>query len=163
MRPAYVRQLAAELELLSHGACVSWNPAGGHGIPDSRPPSGDVHPPHLQMLADWDKHGDRVLDKWLETLKAWKGGGTQRPEGKSEREIVLEAGEGYAPADVADRFRLTATMVRKWRAQDGRNVETGRRVAMNGRTQQQIAEALGVSQPTVHRLLKNEKVRRLAA
>ena len=104
------------------------------------------------MLADWDKHGDRVLKHWLEELKRWKGGNTQRPEGKTDREIVLEAGEGYSPADVADRFRLTTTTVRKWRLEDGRNVGTGRKVKVTGRTQKDIADELGVSQPTVSRM-----------
>lgn len=126
--PTYVRQLAAELELLSHGACTSWNPAGGAGVPDSRPPSGDSNPPHLQMLADWDRRGDVVLAHWLEVLKQHKGGGRARPEGKSEREIVLDAGEGHSASDVADRFRLTPTMVRRWRTADGRHAETGRKV-----------------------------------
>jgi hypothetical protein len=154
MRPTYVRQLAAELELLSHGACTSWNPAGGSGVPDSRPPSGESKPPHEAMLADWDAHGDRVLEKWSDVLKQHKGGGRVRPEGKSEREIVLDAGEGYSAEDVAMRFRLTATLVRRWRLEDGRNVQTGRRVKVKGRTQQQVAEELGVSQPTVHRMRK---------
>jgi hypothetical protein len=71
----------------------------------------------------------------------------------SEREIVLADGEGFSPDDVAMRYRLTATMVRKWRLEDGRNVDTGRKVKASG-TQQQRAEALGVSQPTVHRMDK---------
>jgi hypothetical protein len=153
VRPTYVRQLAAELEMLSAGSTTSWNPAGGQGIPDSRPPSGDSNPPHLMMLAEWDKKGDVCLHKWLDELKRWRGHGKARPLGKSEREIVLEDGEGHSPKDVADRFRLTPTTVRKWRLEDGRNVDTGRRVQARG-TQQERAEALGVSQPTVHRMDK---------
>jgi DNA-binding CsgD family transcriptional regulator len=153
-RPPYVRQLAAELELLSFGSTTSWNPAGGSSIPDSRPPSGESKPPHEAMLADWDVHGDRVLEKWSDVLKQHKGGGRARPEGKSEREIVLLAGEGHSAEDVAMRFRLTATLVRRWRLEDERNVQTGRRVEVKGRTQQQVADELGVSQPTVHRMRK---------
>jgi hypothetical protein len=126
--PAYVHQLYLELALLSHGSTTSWNPAGGSSIPDSRPPSGESKPPHEAMLADWDAHGDRVLEKWSDVLKQHKGGGRARPEGKSEREIVLDAGEGHSARDVADRFRLTPTMVRRWRTADGRHAETGRKV-----------------------------------
>lgn len=150
-RPTYVRQLAAELELLSHGATSSFG-ASSSGVPGSREPSGETKPPHEQMLADWDAHGDSVLERWNETLKAWKGSGKVRPAGVSEREIVLTDGEGFSADDVAMRYRLTATMVRKWRLEDGRNVATGKRVRTTGKTQQEIAAELGVSQPTVSRL-----------
>jgi hypothetical protein len=150
-RPPYVRQIAAELELLSHGATTSFG-ASSSGVPGSREPSGESRPPHLQFLAEWDAKGDSVLERWNETLKAWKGGGKVRPAGVSEREIVLTDGEGFSPDDVAMRYRLTATTVRKWRLEDGRNVDTGKRVKTKGRTQQEIAAELGVSQPTVSRL-----------
>jgi hypothetical protein len=152
-RPPYVRQIAAELELLSHGATTSFG-ASGSGVPGSREPSGESRPPHLAFLADWDRNGDSVLERWNQTLKSWKGGGKVRPAGVSEREIVLTDGEGFSPDDVAMRYRLTASMVRKWRLEDGRNVDTGKRVTAKGKTQQEIAAELGVSQPTVHRLLK---------
>jgi hypothetical protein len=38
-RPPYVRQIAAELELLSHGATTSFG-ASSSGVPGSREPSG---------------------------------------------------------------------------------------------------------------------------
>jgi hypothetical protein len=126
-RPPYVRQIAAELELLSHGATTSFG-ASGSGVPGSREPSGESKPPHLAFLADWDAHGDSVLERWNEMLKGWKGGGKVRPAGVSEREIVLTDGEGFSPDDVAMRYRLTATMVRRWRTSDGRHAETGRKV-----------------------------------
>lgn len=152
IRPAYVRQLAAELEMLAHGSTTSWNPAGGNGIPSSRVPSGESQPPHLQFLAEWDKRGDACLSKWHSVLTDWRGRKTHTTTGKTDREIVLEAGEGHKADDVAQRYRLTATTVRKWRLEDGRNVDTGRKVNVRGCTQQEEAEAFGVSQPTIHRM-----------
>lgn len=151
-RPAYVRQLAAELELLAHGSTTSWNPAGGGGVPSSRMPSGESQPPHMLFLAEWDRRGDACLNKWNDLLKGWKGIGRLRSEGMSDREIVLTDGEGHSAKDVAGRFRVTETLVRKWRVNDGRNADTGKRVQVTGRTQKQIADELGVSQPTVHRM-----------
>lgn len=161
-RPAYVRQLASELEMLAHGACASWNPAGGNGVPDSRPPSGDANPPHMQFLADWDKRGDRVLDHWLGELKRWRGHGQVRPAGKSEDELILEDGAGHAVKDVALRFRCTETRVRRLRVGAGLDAETGatdlRATVRDLREQKvsyrEIAARLGRSKSQVERVDK---------
>jgi hypothetical protein len=123
-RPAHVRALAANLELLSHGGTTAWG-ASGAGIPDSRPPSGDSRPPHLQFLADWDRRGDRVLAHWTGVLNSWKGCGKVRPVGVSEDEWILKDGEGFSAVDVARRFRCTPTRVRRLRRAAGRHEETG--------------------------------------
>jgi hypothetical protein len=132
-RPAYVRQLAAEMELLGYGSTQAFNPAGGGTEPDSRAPTGESSPMHERFVADWDRRGDACLKFWHEQFLAWKGGGKVRPAGVSEREIVLADGEGFSPDDVAMRYRLTATMVRKWRTADGRHAETGRKVGSGPR------------------------------
>jgi transposase len=161
--PPYVRQIASELELLSHGATTSFG-ASGSGVPGSREPSGESKPPHLAFLADWDRNGDSVLERWNELLKGWKGGGKVRPAGVSEREIVLTDGEGFSPDDVAMRYRLTATMVRRWRVQDERDGETGvplakvrervRALRAQDLSYRQIAERLGRSKSQVERVDK---------
>jgi hypothetical protein len=158
-RPSYVRQIAAELELLSHGATTSFG-ASSSGVPGSREPSGEGRPPHLQFLADWDAKGDVVLERWNAVLRGWKGGGKVRPAGKSDREIVLEDGEGHSPDDVAMRYRLTATTVRKWRREAGVNEETGagetmaakaKRLRDDGVPVRQIAAVVGTHPTQVQR------------
>jgi transposase-like protein len=144
-RPPYVRQIAAELELLSHGATTSFG-ASSSGVPGSREPSGESRPPHLQFLADWDAKGDSVLERWNETLKSWKGGGKVRPAGVSEREIVLTDGEGFSPDDVAMRYRLTATMVRKWRREAGLHEESGKGESIAAQAKRLRAEGVPVRQ-----------------
>jgi transposase-like protein len=144
-RPPYVRQIAAELELLSHGATTSFG-ASSSGVPGSREPSGESRPPHLQFLADWDTKGDAVLERWNETLKSWKGGGKVRPAGVSEREIVLTDGEGFSPDDVAMRYRLTATMVRKWRREAGLHEESGKGESIAAQAKRLRAEGVPVRQ-----------------
>jgi hypothetical protein len=148
-RPPYVRQIAAELELLSHGATTSF---------------GESRPPHLAFLAEWDAKGDVVLERWNETLKSWKGGGKVRPAGVSEREIVLADGEGFSADDVAMRYRLTATMVRRWRVEDKRDGETGvplrqvrervRALRDAGKSYRAIGQELGRSKSQVERVDK---------
>lgn len=136
-RPAYVRQLASELEMLSHGASTSWNPAGGAGIPSSRQPSGESNPPHLMFLSEWDAKGDRCLNKWHDLLIGWRGRQTLRPQGMSDRDIVLNDGAGFSAEDVATRFRLTPSLVRRWRREGGVNEQTGR-----GTTNAERAQAM---------------------
>jgi transposase-like protein len=119
------RALYLELAMLSHGACQAFNPAGGAGVPDSRPPSGESHPPHELFAEDFARRGQGAVKHWREVLREWRGEGRVRPVGKSDREIVLEAGEGYSPDDVSRRYRCTPTMVRKWRREAGVNEETG--------------------------------------
>jgi transposase-like protein len=142
-RPPYVRQIAAELELLSHGATTSFG-ASSSGVPGSREPSGESRPPHLAFLADWDRNGDSVLERWNELLKGWKGGGKVRPAGVSEREIVLADGEGFSPDDVAMRYRLTATTVRKWRREAGVNEDTGTGESVVARAKRLRGEGVSV-------------------
>jgi transposase len=163
-RPAYVRQLAAEMELLGYGSTQAFNPAGGGTEPDSRAPTGESSPMHERFVADWDRRGDACLKFWHEQFLAWKGGGKVRPAGVSEREIVLTDGEGFSPDDVAMRYRLTATMVRRWRVQDERDGETGvplakvrervRALRAQDLSYRQIAERLGRSKSQVERVDK---------
>jgi hypothetical protein len=141
MRPNHVRQLAAELELVSHGSTQAFNPAGGASVPDSREPSGEAHPPHLQFLADWERRGEAAVSHWRDVLKTWRGHGQVRPKGKSEREIVLEDGAGHSPEDVARRFRCTPTSVRKWRVEAKLDPESGTDATGVG-PQESLARAL---------------------
>jgi hypothetical protein len=165
-RPAYVRQLAAEMQLLAYGSTQAFNPAGGATVPSSREPTGESRPMHERFLEDWDRRGDVCLKFWHEQFLAWKGGGKVRPAGVSEREIVLADGEGFSPDDVAMRYRLTATMVRRWRVQEGRDGETGvplakvrervRALRDAGKSYRAIGQELGRSKSQVERVDKKE-------
>jgi hypothetical protein len=130
-----------------------------HLVPGSREPSGESRPPHLAFLADWDARAIRCWSAGTR-LKGWKGGGKVRPAGVSEREIVLADGEGFSPDDVAMRYRLTATTVRKWRREAGVNEETGagetmaakaKRLRDEGVPVRQIASVVGTHPTQVQR------------
>lgn len=188
--PAEARQLAAELELLSHGSTTSWSPSG-RSVPDSRIPSGEPWPPHLMFLDEYRNapgptSRQQAIRRWRKVLDAHRGHGTltapapgETPEQEEQRMVVV--GEGWSVTDVALTFRCTPTRVRRVRLAAGVNVDTGRRpdgqpvsegvrraeeavaLTAGGLTQQQVAERMGVSQPTVHRLLKTRRLDTSAA
>jgi hypothetical protein len=83
--------------------------------------------------------------------------------------MVVDEGEGFPAAEVALRFRTSLTLVRRFRAEAGREPDHGRlpvddagqdhrtraaELVAQGMTQRQIAMVLGVGQATVHRLLR---------
>jgi hypothetical protein len=127
-RPPYVRQIAAELELLSHGATTSFG-ASSSGVPGSREPSGESEAAALAVPGRVGREG-RFCAGALERDPKSRGRAAGRcgRQGVSEREIVLTDGEGFSADDVAMRYRLTATMVRRWRVEDKRDGETGCRL-----------------------------------
>ena len=149
-------------------------------------------PPHLRYRALWaDADGDerrrRLLRAAQNELDAIRGhdGRRQRVKPKAETEIledrVLEIGE-WLDTEVARHLGCLPRQVREIRAENSRDPITGRRIpkvpavplptgraaraqalAEQGLTQEQIAERMGVSQPTVCRLLKARSIRRDAA
>ena len=187
------RQMAAvllRLELVSHGSTQAWNPSGGFsGEPDdkivtlvaSRPTF-----PHLQWRQRYEKAAS--AGDWLECgavlraataeLEAWTRRTAPRIEGKPLAEILIEDGEGHEAEVVARRFGVDAAFVRRRRLAVGRDVETGKKLVVTaqddqvdvaatlhrrGLSQKEIALTLGISQPTVHRLLKEARFRRIPA
>jgi hypothetical protein len=133
VRPAYVRQLAAELEMISGGSTQAFNPAGGAGVPGSRPPSGDAHPPHLMFLAEWDRRGDVVLEKWLAELKRWKGQNVDRSNVKEETreqrdKRIVDTGEGLSLKEAALKYRCAERDVITARLADERHSATGKKL-----------------------------------
>src|SRR4051812_33563359 len=49
-----LRQVLAELELLSHGTTQGWNKSGRSSERDTRPAGGDSCPPHESFRIDWE-------------------------------------------------------------------------------------------------------------
>jgi hypothetical protein len=169
-----IRQVCAELELLSHGKTVSYN-SSGRGESDAVVPQGEASPPHLEYKARWtdapdDHHRQRVLDEARQYLRAWKK--REEPaegDGSTEDDWIVRDGEGYEAEQVARKFNTTVSRVRKLRMADDRDTEFGlptrfaprqaatperiQNLADQGCTERQIAFQAGVSKTTVRRAL----------
>jgi hypothetical protein len=167
----------AKLALLSHGSTQAFNASGGQsGEPDDKMVTqvlrGD-EPPHLTFRRRYsgarsDTARKAVLEAARTELKDWRGLDRQPIAASiTEDEIVVRDYAGWSPKAVAQTRRLTERMVRRARAEGGRDTETGEVVegdarlagraaalAGQGLTQRQIGALLGVSQSTVQRLLK---------
>ena len=181
--PKAVRQLLAELELLSHGSTTAWNPTGG-STDDAVVPYGESNPPHLRLRSRYLEQTDDagragVVDEMRTTLRGQRGVGVDRSavvgETREDQDArILQSGEDFSPEEVARRFDCTPTRVRRLRLADGRDVERGRRHApgapgedgateaqrmkANGMSERQIALALGRHRTTVTRWLKKAEI-----
>lgn len=181
---APMRETLAKLEMLSHGATVSYNKSGGEsGEPDDKVAGqvarGVEEPPHVLFRRRYDDQAGDVGRRtvWEEAdaeLKAWKRRTAPVQNTISEDEQILEDGEGWDPEWVGRRFDRSPAWVRRLRQRNGRHSETGLPAAsdtgdltdwivnMNrgGLSQPQIAKRLGTSQATVSRTLKMHRFRR---
>jgi hypothetical protein len=181
--PKAVRQLLAELELLSHGSTTAWNPAGGGSAADDAGiPHGERNPPHVQLRARYleardDAGRDRAVEAMRTTLRGRRGPGADRVaatgETRAEEDArILQSGEGFDADEVARRFACTPTRVRRLRLTDGRDAERGHHAAEHagdddaqrarsmrarGMSERQIALALGRHRTTVTRWLKKSE------
>jgi DNA invertase Pin-like site-specific DNA recombinase len=181
--PKAVRQLLAELELLSHGSTTAWNPTGGTGD-DVVVPFGESDPPHLRLRARYlaqtaDAGRARVVEEMRVTLRGHRGVSVDRSvvvgeSREAEDARILQTGEDFSAEEVARRFNCTPTRVRRLRLADGRDVERGRRSApaapvadaagqalrmkANGMSERQIALVLGQHRTTVTRWLKKAEI-----
>jgi hypothetical protein len=141
-----IAQLLAELELLPHGTTTNFG-AGG-GIPASRMPTGESHPPHEYWRerfkgAQPHEHS-RLIEQAQAELQAWrKRPAIQITEETSEQyELrMIAEGEGWAAEDVAKSFNCLPKQVRKIRAKHDRLPATGKPVASLGPSSDQAARA----------------------
>jgi hypothetical protein len=182
--PKEVRQLLAELELLSHGSTTAWNPTGGgSAAEDAGIPHGESNPPHLRLRAQYLEQADdagreRVVEEMRTTLRGRRGPTADRGavtgETRAEEDArILQSGEGFDVLDVARRFDCTSSRVRRLRLADGRDAERGhrvdqqagdddaqraRRMKAQGMSERQIALALGRHRTTVTRWLKKSEI-----
>jgi DNA-directed RNA polymerase specialized sigma24 family protein len=127
---AEFRQLLAEMSLLQYGRTQAFNPAGGHSDnPDPRP-SGEAHPLVDKWLDQWDRYPTRdTLDAARAELHAWKvRTAPAEGDGSSEDDWILRDGEGFSAEQVARKFNVTATRVRRVRVRNDRDAEYGKEV-----------------------------------
>jgi hypothetical protein len=171
-----VRQVLAELELVSHGKCQSFNASGRPAEGHARP-FGDPYPEFIVFRDRFEREGysDRLLQEARDTLKELRKRQAVRPKGESQADIesraVLE-GAGWDRKTAAVAFGLLPSRLGRVRAMAGRDVESGHplgvlpseraqmalRLSQAGWSQQRIAQVLATSQPTVCRLLRVAKV-----
>lgn len=168
-----MRQVCAELELLSHGKVTAYN-SSGRGESYAVVPQGEANPPHIEFAARYEQEQDddrrrRVLEEARRYLQDWKKRATPvEDDGTGEADWIIEDGKGSTPDDVASRFKTTPTRVRKLRKDRGLDTETGfgaspvkdnsrervLNLAGQGCTLRQIEFQTGVSKSKVQRWLK---------
>lgn len=175
-----IRQVLAELELLSHGSTQSFAAAPGAGSDKSygRPP-GDEHPPHLHWREQWERASDEdrrseVLRLARSDLAAHRKGDMSRVavtvESREELEKrVVREGKGWTAKETALHCRVTPTFVRKARLKAATDAAVEAReepapvaadkrerclhLAVTGHTERGIAMLTGLPKSTVRRLL----------
>lgn len=174
------RQVLAEFELISHGAVVSWD-SNGHGKAGSRPPTGWVpvkgesEPPHVFWAERWvlEPVSGRpaLLADAREALRSYKVRvAPAETDDSSLEDWVVEDGEGFAVAQVASKFGIAETRVRRIRLKADREAEFGLplkfaqhrdnsrervlNLAAQGCTLRQIEMQTGKPRETVRRWLK---------
>ena len=174
-----------KLELISHGPCQAWNPSGGHtGEPDDRVVAivdrGD-DPEHLSyrrryLKAKTTTSREAVIRDAEETHLAMVKRQKPATVSISEMDVICRDGEGWEAEVIARERRVTPSFVRKARVADGRDPETGYKLALSiegmsradwarslqeqGLSQAEIADRMSTSQPTVSRLLKTRRIDR---
>jgi hypothetical protein len=124
------RQVLLELELLSHGKAMSWNPTS-RGESDDPRPFGESRPAHeeyaelfRQARTEEDCHA--VLVDAREYLEQWRGRNrAQEVQEWDEERWIIEDGEGFEAVEVARRFNTNVGRVRKLRLKEGRDGEFG--------------------------------------
>jgi hypothetical protein len=173
-----MRQVLAELELISHGSTQSWNSAGGgkDSEDSTTAPPGEMHPPHLEYLHLWDQAVDdqarALIRKEAEALlESIRGHGIDRSRvvGESleqEDARILAEGKDFPVEEVARRFHCTPTRVRRVRlaaeqeafeaarAAEADAAAEARRMEANGLTQRQIALTMDRPRRTIRRWLE---------
>jgi hypothetical protein len=167
---AEFRQVLAELELLSHGRTQSFN-SSGRGKSTAVLPFGESAPAHLHWRLEWERDPSRrTLEAARAELEAWRV--RQAPaetDGSTWEDWVIRDGEGYAVAQVAQKFTIAEARVRRIRLKYGRDSEYGMaetevprddsrerilNLAARGCTLRQIEMQTGKNRETVRRWLR---------
>lgn len=176
---AEVRQVLAELELLSHGTVTNYSSTGGGSGPDTKDPTGESHPPHLRWRSEWehatdDAHREYVLQAARADLRSYRKRDLTLASAPVESEVELEArivreGKGWTVAETARHCLCTPTLVRRARLKAGVNAHTGvppegtelpddpaqkvRELDENGMSERQIEMVTGIPKTRIRRLL----------
>jgi hypothetical protein len=173
-----MRVVLKDLEMLSHGSVTSWDSSGGGGKPGSRLLVMHERPLHDVFRERWEnakgptsrrailEEARRELDQWRGWLRRDVPAG-ETPEQEERR--LLQEGKGFDPNAVAQRFRTSATRVRRLRRAAGLNEETGaghvvtapddsperiRELAAQGMSVRAIAMLTRASKSTVDRVVR---------
>jgi hypothetical protein len=183
-----IRQLLLQMDLLPAGSVCNYNASGGHGSDDgARVPRlyGDMPPEDRPLGVFWrerfaDAEGPadlrRLLTMGRDELAAFKVHAGTGPGLMSDREILrsnILSSKGWPAADVARRWNCPERYVRRVRAEDGWEGETGQlaptftardRQAQavdltenHGLSQAEAAERMGISQQRISQLLKTRR------
>jgi hypothetical protein len=167
-----VRQVLAELELVSHGKCQSFNASGRPAEGHARP-FGDPYPEFIVFRERFDREGysDRLLQEARDTLATLKrqavkqdGETLEDLEGRiveGDRGVIVE---GATPQEVADWAKVTVRFVMQARERQGYDPMTGRPMLISfdvlvqrGLSVRQIARVTGMSRMTAHRRMQQVK------
>jgi hypothetical protein len=168
------RQVLAELELISHGKCASYNSSGA-GESTAVLPQGESRPPHEYWrgrfnAASTDYELADLVRQARDELEAWRVRQEPAEDCWNERDAILKDGEGFEASVVARRFARSVTYVMRLRAKDDREAEFGlptrfaavkdnssdrvQNLASQGCTLRQIAMQTGLHKTQVQRMLK---------
>lgn len=167
-----MRAVLVEMTLLSYGRTQAFASSSGDTERDPRP-AGEAHPLAERWLDEWHQSPteDTLLMARAE-LDAWKRSVPVETDDSTLEDWVVEDGEGYAVAQVAGKFGLAESRVRRIRMRADRESEFGlplafahhreseaekhsriRNLADRGCTERQIAFQVGVGKSTVRRAL----------
>lgn len=125
-----IRQVLAELELISHGTTASYNPGGGHN--DPLYPPGEMLPPHLDYRRRYqrcwtDYQRRNVIDAARKELDRIKR--TPAKPVLPFKQRILTEWEGHGDTEVAQVTNTPRSTIRLWRKQAGLNPTDGTRRA----------------------------------
>ena len=168
-----MRQILAEMELLSYGSTANWEPATSSGERTYGIPPGCSFAAHDLWRRRYESatYKVRVVERAREALEAMRK--QKRLEVEPETEAELEArivseGVGWGLQDIANHCRVTPKMARRARERLNVDVETGKpckaprrplterqlqaqALKARGLTLKQIGVFLGVDTATVSR------------
>ena len=122
-----MRQTLAEMSLIQYGRTQAFDASGGKSeSPDPRP-SGESWTLEDKWRDIWQHAPEHAtLEAARDELRAWKV--RQAPAETDDSTLedwVVEDGEGYAVAQVASKFGIAETRVRRIRARHDREPEFG--------------------------------------
>lgn len=176
--PREARQVLARLELVSNGCIYSYAPvASKGGFTGSAPATGDPMPPHLFFRAEFEHVTDSDFPDVLERAQDELASLTRRSAPvrletvqQRDRRMIVE-GAGFTVLEVATRFRCGPRDVRRVRRAAGRDVESGKPIAVPtvagdgssaalalrkaGYSTREIAKRLGTNQTQVMRWVRS--------
>lgn len=169
-----IRQVLAELELISHGSITAYNSSGGgHAESDRLVPPGESFPPHLfyrGLFVDaWESQRDLLLAQARTALAALKVRGATAAKPLTDREVlerrIIEEGKGWTAQEVSVSLRCSPLMVRRVRIREeldgyGREAlvltedlrERACELLAKGMTERQIELLTGLKKSSIRRL-----------